>query len=368
MRTMKIRYSYLSEQFADPGPILAKIADLVKRGDFTLGRETAEFEARFAGVIGTRFAVGVGSGTDALFLSLKAAGAGPGTEVVTAANTFIATAGAIAATGARPVFVDVTDEYVMDPDRLEDAITAQTAAIVPVHWAGVCADMDRIADVARRHALPVVEDACQAIGASLAGRRAGSFGLAGGFSLHPLKNLNVWGDGGIIVTDSEMVAERLRLLRNHGLADRDTAVCFGYNSRLDTLQAVVALHLIDSLEWITKTRQKWAAKLDEALAEIPEIRVPRRRPDKEYVHHLYIVEARNRDGLLAHLVERGVEAKVHYPVPLHLQPFSARLGYRKGDFPATESQAAKIITLPVHQHLTEEEVEYVIEAVKTFYR
>ncbi|MBU2488592.1 MAG: DegT/DnrJ/EryC1/StrS family aminotransferase [Proteobacteria bacterium] len=365
---MKIPYSYLSEQFADPAPILEKIADLVRRGDYTLGQEVAEFEERFAQVIGTRFAVGVGSGTDALFLSLKAAGAGPGTEVITAANTFIATAGAIAATGARPVFVDVTDEYVLDPDRLEDAITAQTSAIVPVHWAGVCADMGRIADIARRHALPVVEDACQAIGASLSGKRAGSFGLAGGFSLHPLKNLNVWGDGGIIVTDSEMVADRLRLLRNHGLADRDTAVCFGYNSRLDSLQAVVALHLMDSLDWITATRQKWAKRLDEALGEIPEIRVPRRRPDKEYVHHLYIVEARDRDGLLAHLHKEGVDAKVHYPVPLHLQPFSMRLGYRKGDFPATESQAKKIITLPVHQHLSEEEVEYIIRSVKSYYR
>ncbi|MBW1988975.1 MAG: DegT/DnrJ/EryC1/StrS family aminotransferase [Deltaproteobacteria bacterium] len=365
---MKVPYSYLPDQFGDPEPFMAGIAEVVRRGDFTLGAEVARLEEKFAAHIGTAHAVGVNSGTDALFLALKAAGVGPGDEVITAANTFIATAGAIVQAGARPVFVDVTDEYVMDPDRVEKAVNARTKAIMPVHWAGVCADMDAILSIAKHHALPVVEDSCQAIGASLGGRRAGSFGLAGGFSLHPLKNLNVWGDGGMIVTDSAMVADRLRLLRNHGLADRDTVVTFGYNSRLDSVQAAVGLQLIESLDWITETRQKWASMLDAALADLPQIRVPRRRPDKEYVHHLYIVEAQNRDELLKHLVDAGVEAKIHYPVPLHLQPACERLGYKKGDFPVAEAQAKKIITLPVHQHLSQEQVEYVIEKVRSFYK
>ncbi len=366
---MKVKYSYLEEQFKDYPVIMEKIAEVVKSTDFTLGKAVEEFEGKFAGVLGAKFAIGVNSGTDALFLSLKAIGVGPGDEVITAPNSFIATIGAIAATGARPVFVDITDEFVINPELLEKAITSRTKAIMPVHYAGVPADMDQIMSIARRHGLPVVEDSCQAISASLNGKKAGTFGIAAGFSLHPLKNLNVWGDSGVIVTDSEAIRDRLILLRNHGLKNRDEVECFGYNSRLDSIQAAVGNHLIKDMGWITETRIKWAQKFDKILSELSEsITIPRRRPNKRYVHHLYMVMAKDRDRLLSFLIQNGIEAKIHYPIPLHLQHCTAQLGYKEGDFPITEAQAKSIITLPVHQHLQEEEVEYIIERIKEFYK
>jgi len=365
---LKIRYSYLEEQFRDYQVIFDKIAEVVKTGDYTLGKAVSEFEGKFAERIGAKYAVGVNSGTDALFLSLKALGVGPGDEVITVPNTFIATVGAIVATGARPVFVDITDEYVINPDLIEDAITSKTKALMPVHYAGVAADMDRIMAIAHRHAVPVVEDSCQAISATFDGKCVGTFGVTGGFSLHPLKNLNVWGDSGVIVSDNEEIRDRLVLLRNHGFRNRDEVDMFGYNSRLDTVQAVVGRHLIEDLDWITETRIKWANKFDEALAKLPEfITVPRRRPNKRYVHHLYMVMVKERDSLLAYLHEQGIDAKVHYPIPLHQQRCSAHLGYKEGDFPVTEAQAKSIITLPGHQHLEEADIDYMIEKIKGFY-
>ena len=365
---MKIKYSYLQEQFKDYPVIFDKIAEVVKTGDYTLGKAVSEFEDKFASKIGSKYAIGVNSGTDALFLSLKAIGVGQGDEVITVPNTFIATVGAIVASGARPVFVDVTDEYVIDSNLIDDAITSRTKAIMPVHYAGVSADMDKIMDIAHNHALPVIEDSCQAIGAECNGKCAGTFGLTGAFSLHPLKNLNVWGDSGCIVTDNEEIRDQLILLRNHGMINRDEVDIFGYNSRLDSIQAVVGNHLIEDIDWITETRIKWANKLDQALAEIPEfITVPKRRTNKRYVHHLYMVMAKERDKLLEYLHENGVDAKIHYPIPLHLQRCSAHLGYKEGDFPVAEDQAKSIITLPVHQHLEEEDIDYMIEKIRNFY-
>ena len=365
---IQVRYSYLDRQFTDIEPILDDIRRLVKSGDFTLGAPVAEFEGRFARLIGTEFAVGVGSGTDALLLSLKALGVRPGDEVITCANTFVATAGAIAAAGARVVFVDCDDKFVIDPDLVERAITPRTKALLPVHWGGQPADMDRVLAIAARHKLPVLEDACQSIGAASGGRQCGSWGAAAGFSLHPLKNLNVWGDGGLITTDSRELRDQLMLLRNHGMSTRDEYACYAHNSRLDSLQAVVGLHLIKDFEWITKTRIANAAKLDAALSQLsPRVTLPRRDPKERHVYHLYQFLAADRDRLCAHLQARGVEAKIHYPVPLHLQSASRGLGYKAGDFPKAEAQAKATITLPVHQHLTGEELEYMIRCVKEFY-
>lgn len=365
---MRVPYSYLDRQFADIEPYLDDIRGLVQTGDFTLGAPVAEFERRFAELIGTRFAVGVGSGTDALLLSLKALGVGPGDEVVTAANTFVATAGAIALAGAKVVFADCDDRFVIDPDKVEAAITPRTKALLPVHWGGQAADMPRLLEIAARHKLPVLEDACQSIGAAVAGKNCGSAGAAAGFSLHPLKNLNVWGDGGIITTDSEELRDKLVLLRNHGMSTRDEYAFYAHNSRLDSLQAVVGLRLIKDFDWITETRIANAAKLDGALAKLaPKVSLPRRDPKERHVYHLYQFLAQDRDRLLKHLLERGIEAKVHYPVPLHLQPASSRLGYKAGDFPKAEAQAKATITLPVHQHLTAEELSYMVSCIEGFY-
>jgi len=365
---MRVKYSYLEEQFQDHQAIFDSFDELIKTGDYTLGKAVGEFEQRFARLIGTKYAVGVNSGTDALFLSLKAVGVGAGDEVITVPHTFIATVGAIVAAGARPVFVDVGDEFTINPVLIEKAITPNTKALMPVHYAGNPADMPEIMEIAEKHGLLVIEDACQAISAAINNRCVGTFGMAGGFSLHPLKNLNVWGDGGIVVTDSEQMRDRLVLLRNHGLTNRDEVEIFGYNSRLDSLQALVGNHLIKAIDKITRTRIKWAQKLDSALTELKAyITISERRPHKRYVYHLYMVMAEDRDKLLSYLIENGIEAKVHYPVPLHLQPAAAYLGYKEGDFPVTESQCKFIITLPVHQHLSEKQVDYIIEKVKEFY-
>lgn len=366
---MQVKYSYLEEQFANPQPILAEIAQLVRAADYTLGKPVAEFEASFAKVIGTRYAVGVNSGTDALFLALKAVGVGVGDEVITVPNTFIATVGAIVAAGAKPVFVDVLDDYTINPALIEQALTPKTKALLPVHYAGHPADMPAILAIAAKHGLPVVEDACQAISAAIDGRCAGSYGIAGGFSLHPLKNLNVWGDGGVIVTDSEEIRDTLVLLRNHGLKNRDEIQIFGYNSRLDSLQAVVGNYLIKDIEKITAQRIAYANLIDAGLADLQDvITIPVRQPNRRYVYHLYMLMVKDRDNLLAYLIKNGVEAKVHYPIPLHLQEAARPLGYKAGDFPVAEAQAKTIITLPVHQHLRREQIDYMIEMIHQFYR
>ena len=365
---MNVPFSYLDRQFCDVDQYLDDIRSLVKSGDFTLGRELKIFEDRFAALCDAPYAVGVGTGTDALAMPLKLMGIGPGDEVITAANTFIATVGAIVMTGATPVLVDNEDGFVIDSSLIEEAITSRTKAIVPVHYTGNVADMPEIQRIAEKHNLVVVEDACQAIHAALGSKMVGSWGVAAGFSLHPLKNLNVWGDGGMVVTHSKEMSEKLRLYRNHGLVNRDEVSVFGVNSRLDTLQAVVGNRLIDEAGSITDSRIANARQYDEAFSEMGErIQIPVRRPGVKHVYHLYIIRAEARDELATYLQERGVEAKIHYPIPIHLQEASRPLGYKEGDFPVAESDAKRIISLPAHQHLTSEEIQYTIATVRSFY-
>ncbi len=363
-----VAYSYLSRQFADIDDTLVDIKKLVQSGDFTLGKPVSEFEEKFAALIGTKYAVGVGSGSDALFLSLKALGVGSGDEVITMANTFVATAGAIEATGARIVFVDCNKKGAIDCSKISAAVTPRTKVLMPVVWGGQPPDMPTVMELAAKHKLHVVEDACQGIGGAVAGRNCGTWGVMAGFSLHPLKNINVWGDGGVIVTSSEEMRDKLRLLRNHGMSSRDGYAFYAYNSRLDSLQAVVGLREITHFRWITDTRIANAKVLDAALSKLADkITVPTRDPQETHVYHLYQFHAKDRDGLLKFLQSRGIEAKVHYPIPLHLQPASRSLGYKKGDFPMAEADAAATITLPVHQHLTADEIEFMIASVTEFY-
>jgi len=363
----KVRYSYLPRQFSDPGAIFEELAGLVASGHYTLGKQVEEFERRFAAMLGVRHAIGVGSGTDALKLSLKALGVGHGDEVITAANTFIATVGAIHETGARAVLVDCQDHFCIDVDRVEAAITPRTKAIMPVQFTGEVADMPRLMEISARHNLPVVEDACQGILSEFNGRKSGSWGIAAGFSLHPLKNLNVWGDGGVIVTNDDPLERSLRLLRNHGLANRDEVAVLGCNSRLDTLQAVVGNWLIGQTPAITERRIANGAYYDEAFGRIPGLRVPPRRPEVKRVFHLYIVFAQERDALLRHCLDHGIEAKVHYPIPLYQQEGLKLLGYTPGTFPVTDRHSREVISFPVDQHLTREEQDQVIAVVRSFY-
>ena len=366
---MIVPFSYLDRQFRDIDPYLEDIRELVKSGKFTLGAAVDEFEKNFADLMDAPFAVGVGTGTDAIAMSLKLNGIGHGDEVITSANTFIATVGAIVQAGARPVFVDSENGFVIDPSQIEPAITERTKAILPVHYTGNMADMTSIMRIAEKHNLMVIEDACQAVMASLDGKKAGFWGKAAAFSLHPLKNLNVWADGGVIVTHSKELAEKLRLFRNHGLIDRNTVESFGINCRLDAIQAVIGNRLIGKTADITQKRIENATMYDEAFTELEGfVDVPKRRPGVRHVFHLYILRAERRDELLTLLNEKGIQAKVHYPIPVHLQQAAKYLNYQKGDFPVAEAHSRVAITLPCHQQLTDEEKGYVIEKVHEFYR
>lgn len=365
---MHVPFSYLDRQFQEINPYLEDIREIVKTGEFTLGAALTKFENSFAAIMGAPYAIGVGTGTDAISMSLNLLGIEPGDEVITTPNTFIATVGAIVQARGKPVFVDSENGYVIDPSKIEAVITERTKAIVPVHYTGNMSDMPAIMEIADKHNLFVVEDACQAIMASIDRKMVGSWGKTAAFSLHPLKNLNVWADGGVIVTHSQELSEKLKLYRNHGLINRDEVATFGINCRLDAIQAVVGSRLIDQTEEITRKRIANAEKYDEAFMDLGElIDIPERRTGVRHVYHLYIIRVKKRDELLAYLNENGIEAKVHYPIPVHLQEAARYLGYQRGDFPVSEDHANNAITLPAHQHLTEDEINYTIEMARRFY-
>ena len=365
---LNVKFSYLDRQFSDIEPYLSDIAKLVSTGDFTLGSPVEEFESKFSEISGIPYAIGVGSGTDALILSLKALGIGPGDEVITTPMTFIATVGAIAMAGARPVFVDSEEGFVIDAEKIESKITSRTKAILPVHYTGNVADMPAIMKIADEHGLLVIEDAAQSILGKISDKPVGSWGSTACFSLHPLKNLNVWGDAGVILTQSEQLAADLRLLRNHGLKDRDHVSVFGHNSRLDSIQAVVGNRLINQANFITEQRIRNASKYDQSLKELKGlVSIPTRRANVKHTYHLYMIRVTRRDELHRYLNERGVEAKIHYPIPVHLQEAARHLGYQEGDFPVCESDCQSILTLPVHEHLTTEEADYTIDQIRLFY-
>jgi len=362
-----INHNFLQQQFSDYKEIFKKMEKVVISGDFTLGRDVDLFEKEFAGTVGTEYAIGVGSGTDALFLSLKALDIGSGHEVITTPYTFFATIGAIAASGAVPVFVDIGEDLNIDPSLIENTITKKTKAILPVHWSGMPCNMEEIMAIANKHELHVVEDACHAIKAKLNNKSPGSFGDTGCFSLHPLKNLNIWGDGGVITTNSKELHDRLILLRNHGLTGRNECAVWGYNSRLDSVQAVIAMHLLNKLERITESRIRNAEFFDERLSKIPQIKIPKRAPNTKHVFHIYAIRAENRDELQKFLIENGIDAKIHYPIPMHLQPAAKSFGYKEGDFPVCEEVCNSVISLPVHEFITKEQQEYVVKKIKGFY-
>ncbi len=367
MSSSRVRYSYLAQQFGDCEDLWQELRDFVSTGDFTLGEPLRRFEENFAELIGAKFAVGVNSGTDAIKLSLKALGIGSGDEVITAANTFVATVGAIAELGAKPVFVDCDDTFCLNVDQLEAAISSKTRAIVPVHFTGYMTDMRKLLPIAEAHNLPVVEDACQSILGAIDNKNAGTWGISGAFSLHPLKNLNVWSDGGLIISDDEEFVSQLRLLRNHGLVDRDSVSVLGCNSRLDTFQAVVGNWLLPQTHQIADQRIANAKFYDESFESVSGIRIPPRPLDFKIVYHLYIVFAERRDELLQYCLDAGIEAKVHYPIPIYRQPALAHLRLQEGSFPVTDRHAKSIITFPCDQHLSQDQIEYVVKKVKQFY-
>ena len=368
-RKMKIKHNYLSEQFQNSKKIFRLIEDTVKFNDFTLGRYVDLFEKEFCKYQKVKYSIGVGSGTDAIFLSLKALGIKEGDEVITPTYSFYATAGAIATAGAKPVFVDIKDDLNIDEEKIEKKITKKTKAIVPVHWSGRICNMKKILTIAKKYKLHVVEDACHAIMAHDDKKKyAGNFGITGCFSMHPLKNLNVWGDGGIVTTNNKKIYDKIRLMRNHGLISRNDCKIYGYNSRLDTIQAAVGLEMIKKINLITKSRIKNAKYLNDQLKDIKEITLIKEKTGYKSVYHLYQFFCKNRDSLDVYLRKNKIDSKVHYPKPLHLHHAAKKFNYKNGQFEIAEKLANRVISIPVHEFIKKKELDYMISKIKKFYK
>lgn len=346
--------------------LLGAMERVLDHGVYILGPEVQEFERHFARYCGTRYAVGVGDGTSALTLTLRGLGVEAGDEVITAPNSFVASASSAVLIGAIPRFVDVRRQDMnMDPALLEAAITPRTKAIVPVHLAGHPADMEPILKIGERYGIPVVEDAAQSVGTNYRGKRTGSLGRAGCFSLHPLKNLHAIGDAGVIVTDDEALYGWLLKARNHGLRTRDEVEFWSPNSRLDTLHAAVLDVMLEHLdEWI-RERRILADQFRAGLRDV--VRVPEESPECFHTYQTFVVLAERRDALLEHLRGRGIDAKVHYPLPIHMQPAARALGHRPDDFPVTRWLADRIVSLPIYGEMTSEQRAAVIMGVRSFY-
>ena len=355
-----VQYRAISAEIDDA------ISKVIQDADFILGREVRLFEEEFAEFCDSSYAVGVDSGTSALELALRAFDIGPGDEVITAANSFIASALGISHAGAKPVLVDVDPfTYTLDVKALERAITRRTKAIIPVHLYGHPAHMGPIRQLADRHGLVVIEDACQAHGASYKGKRVGSLGHAAAFSFYPGKNLGAYGDGGMVVTKDRKIADRLEMLRNYGQKEKYKHLFRGYNRRLDTMQAAILRVKLKYLEKWNAAR-RWNAKLYQKHLEGSGVVVPGEAGGAESVWHLYVIRTERRDALKEHLVSKGINASIHYPIPIHLQPAYQDLGYKRGDFPVTEAYADRILSLPMYPELSDRQVEFISQTVCEF--
>jgi dTDP-4-amino-4,6-dideoxygalactose transaminase len=345
-------------------PAIQRVLD---NTNFILGSEVAQFEQALAGYVGAAQAVGVASGTAAIYLALLACGVGPGDEVITTAHTFIATAEPISHLGARPVFVDIDPRtYNLDPNRVEDAITPRTRALLPVHLYGQPADMDSLLDIAHRHSLKLIEDAAQAHGAAYHGRRCGSIGHLACFSFYPGKNLGAYGDGGAVTGSDPDLLACVRKLRDHGRTTKYEHEEIGYGERLDALQAAVLGVKLKHLEAWNEARRRHASRYNELLADT-DLATPWEAPDVRHVYHLYVVRTPQRDALLSYLKDHGVAGGIHYPVPLHRQPAYLKLGYGQVSLPETEKAAAEVMSLPMYPELAEEQIGHVVKQIKEFF-
>jgi dTDP-4-amino-4,6-dideoxygalactose transaminase len=357
----------LAAQWAEVrAAVLPELERLLATGAFIGGEAVTRFETAFAAYCGVPHAVGVANGTDALHLALRALGVGPGDEVVTVANTFVATVGAIVQAGARPVLVDAReDTLLMDAASLDAVVTPATRAVVPVHLYGRLVEMAPVQQWCAAHGVALLEDAAQAHGASRAGRRAGAFGDAAGFSFYPAKNLGAAGDAGAIVTARPEVAERLRRLRDHGQTERYHHAVVGVNSRLDALQAAVLSAKLARLDAWNERRRALAAIYHERLDKVDGVEPVAAPADPaSHVYHLFVVRCPERDRLRAALTARAIDTGLHYPIPVHLQPAWRHLGYREGDFPVAEASARTVLSLPMYPHMSDEAVHRVCDAIE----
>jgi len=347
--------------------LLAAIARVCDTQHFIGGPEVEALERELGAYIGVRHAIGVSSGTDALLVALMALGIGPGDEVITSTFSFFASAGSIVRLGATPKLVDIDPStFNVDADRVAASVTPRTRAILPVHLFGLCADMDRLIDIARRAGVPLVEDAAQAIGATYKGRQAGTMGTIGCFSFFPSKNLGGFGDGGLVTTDDDAIAREVRLLRNHGAEPKYFHKRVGGNFRLDAIQAAVLRVKLPRLALWTAMRRANADRYEHLFRErglAGRIVLPVRPADREHIFNQYVVRVPNRDRVRAHLRKAGVGTEIYYPVPFHLQECFTSLGYREGDFPVAEAAAHETLALPIYGELTEAQQEAVVDAL-----
>lgn len=362
----KVRFVNPQKQYQEHREeYLNTIDDVLSRGDLILRKDVEEFENAIASMVGTQYAIGLNSGTDTMFFVLKALGIGPSDEVITVSHTFIASIAVIVQCGATPVLVDVKQDFLMDTDKIEEAITEKTKAILPVHLNGRVCNMDRIMEIAQKHNLVVIEDAAQALGAKFKGKMAGSFGIAGSFSLYPFKVLGCFGDGGVLTTNDEALAEKARLMRDHGQKTKTEVVLFGWNSRLDNMHAAVLnVKLKYFPSWIERRRQI-AKMYNEGLAGISQITTPPKQDEDHFdTYQNYVLQAEKRNELVEHLKENGVETLIKDPIANHKHP-GLKLDHYS--LPVTEQLAHEVVSLPLYPELAGEEAQYIVEQVRKFY-
>lgn len=369
----KIKFLDLTKQYRSiKRDIDSAIKRVLKTGQFIGGEEVEKFEKEIAKFCGTKHAISVNSGTDALFLSLKALEIGEGDEVITSSFTFIATAEVIVSCGAKPVFVDIREnDFNIDPSKIEKAITKRTKAIIPVHLFGQMAEMDEIIRIAKKYKLYVIEDAAQAMGAEYKGKKAGTMGDLGCFSFFPSKNLGAYGDGGMVITNNKKFAEKIRLLKNHGSSNKEKYLnlILGTNSRLDAIQAaILRVKLKKYLKKWNRRRQQIAKYYNENLRGVGDIITPKILPNRTHIFHQYTIRTKYRNKLQNFLKKQGIETMIYYPIPLHLQPAFRYLGYKEGDFPKAENISKEVLSLPIYPELPKKEQDFIVKNIKEFFK
>jgi len=365
---MKVPFLDLKAQYLSiKEEIHLALQDVLEQTAFAGGKFVAQFEAKFADYCKADFAIGVNSGTSALWLTLLGLGVGKGDEVITVPSTFIATAEAISYCGATPVFVDIDEKtYNMNPKLLEAAITDRTKAVIPVHLFGQSADMDAILAIAKRYGLWVIEDACQAHGAEYKGQRVGTLGDAGCFSFYPGKNLGAYGEAGAVVTNNAELAEKIRMLRDHGQSKKYYHNMIGWNARMEGFQGAILEVKLKYLNAWNNARRHHAQLYHQLLQQIPNVIVPREAEYARHIYHVYAIRVPEREALMKFLAEKEVQTGIHYPIPIHLQPAYQFLGLRPGSFPVAEQCAQQFLSLPMYPELTDEQIEYTAQQIKQF--
>ena len=368
-KKIKVPFNYLQYQFKNKQKYFKEWKKLINSTEFTLGSYVERFEKNFARYLRVKHCISTNNGTDALILCIKSLGIKDGDEIITVSNSFYATAGAIIACGAKPVFVDCDERYQIKIDEIEKKINKKTKAIIPVHWGGASPNMFKIKSIAKKHNIKIIEDACMGIGGQLIKKKPGTFGDVNAFSMHPLKSLNVMGDGGMVVTNNSKIAKWLKIYRNHGMINRDHIKFWGVNNRLQPLQAIVADIELKKLNSIIYKRSKNAYYLDKRLKVLDEfIQIPSRPKNYQETFALYMILVKKRDKLKKYLLSHGIETKVHYPIPLHLQKASKYLKYKINSLPISEYQSRHLLTLPVHQYLSKKQLNYMVNKIFNFYK